>query len=115
VTIHRVSLQLSFICFNCNLSLSVSHCSLAKSTTSNELMHKINRDSVSVMMSLNVADAEPSRKRAKLVERQVRNYGSWEFLRNLSFHVVGIGSRLSGSWRVVRACLDFIQLSQRRP
>ena len=71
-----ISWQLFFICFNRNILFSVSHCSLAKSTTSNELMHKINRDSVSVMLSLNVADAEPSSKRARLVERQVCNYGS---------------------------------------
>jgi hypothetical protein len=35
-------------------------------------MHKINRDSVSVMLSLKVADVEPSSKRARLVERQVK-------------------------------------------
>jgi hypothetical protein len=41
-------------------------------------MHKINRDSVSVMLSLKVADAEPSSKRARLVERQVTLNRVWK-------------------------------------
>ena len=61
------------MCSNRNVFFSVSHCSLAKATTSNNLMHKINRDSVSVMLSLNVADVEPCSKRARLVERQASN------------------------------------------
>ena len=80
-------------------------------------MHKINRDSVSVMLSLKVADVERSSKRARLVERQVASTVSQRCVSGfycviMYLYYVVVGFRLSGGHSTRH--LGFIKFGRRR-